>query len=327
MSMENLIRTRIVLGKKSAKGFEVVKCKCCNDYQSRGGFKFDGSLVIYHCFNCSITHAYTEGERFVSRKFRHVLNTFDISDEEIDGELSNYFFNRTDVVTIEKKENSCFAKEIEFPPESYPLTSSPDDVWKQVAIEYIKYRCMENVDIKWHLSNDKKYRDRLIIPVYRSGKLVYWTARSYDENAKRRYVNCDVSRDPVIFGYDNLYEHNNKHLFVTEGIFDAAPINGVCLLGSTLSDCQIKLLNQTLRDKVFVIDKDETGYRLGVKALELGYKITHISGVVPDINRAIMVLGKIWTVNNLVQNIMDGFEAKVWLETINKKKENKNDFN
>lgn len=319
MSIENLIRSRIILGKKSAKGFEVIKCRVCNDYQSRAGFKFDGHTIVYHCFNCSITHMYTEGERFMSRKFRHVLNTLDITDEEIDGELASNFFNRSDVTTtVEKKENNCFAREIEFPPDSYSLASSPDDIWKQIAQEYIKYRCMENVNIDWHLSNDRRYRERLIIPVYRSGKLVYWQARAYEEDVKRRYVNCDVSRDPIIYGYDNLYDHSNKHLFVTEGIFDAAPINGICLLGSTISDCQIKLINQTTRDKVFVIDKDKTGYQLGQRALELGHRITHISGVAPDVNRAIMTLGKIWTVNNLIQNIMDGFEAKVWLETIKK---------
>jgi hypothetical protein len=82
----------------------------------------------------------------------------------------------------------------------------------------------------------------------------------------------------------------------------------------------VSILNKSSRDKIFVIDKDLKGYKLGKKVIDLGYNITWIDGSVADINDSVVSMGKLWTVQNLLSNVSSGLSAKIWLENMIKGK-------
>lgn len=319
MLLRELITNHTVL-KPGRNGWHVLKCPVCNDYKVRGGFNFDDNKVLYNCWNCGHQAHYQEGERLVSQKMRQVLTSLGAPNEEIDQNLAKNFFNKPELENLKstpEEYNNCHLKTIDLPPSSYRLIGAPShDVWAMVAREYLESRGLTESDYEWYLSSDPKYEARLIIPFFRHSKIVYWQARAFGDSEKERYLNPVVIRNAVMFGLNYLEEYGETPLFVVEGVFDAISIGGISLLGATLNECKVKALNSTRRKKVFVIDKDKMGYKLGDAALKNGWAISFIDGNVKDVNEAIQKYGKLWTITNIMQNIKDGFEAQVYLETL-----------
>jgi hypothetical protein len=316
--MEELIKQNIRFEGKS-KGWDHCKCKLCNDYKVRASFRFEDDKIKYSCFNCGDSSSYKRNSTFLSKEFRAVLNAFGITDNDIDLELGKNFFNKDQIVMAKKKAESKVA-EIELPPNTYQVSSIVEsDAWTIVASEYLAGRGLSLAANKWFLSSNLEYRDRLIVPYYKDGKLIYWQARSFDENAKKRYINPNVPIEPILYGYEELEKNTDAPLFVMEGVFDAISINGVSMLGSKLYKQRIDAFKKSRRRKVFVIDKKDkqnNGYNLGVDALKNGWDITYVSGTTTDVNHSLQKYGKLYTIRNLIDNSKSGFEARVNLETI-----------
>lgn len=310
--------------KNRESGFRQCVCKTCNDHSPRAGFKFEHNNVGYYCFNCGAKGRYEHPAYKISKSFRKILNDFDISNESIDRELAKNFLSKNDqnqtVTPTDSKTPNYELQEIKFPDGTRPITDFPDDyIWKVIAIEYLNSRKLSINDFPFYLSTHKDYENRLIIPYFRNGKLVFWQGRSFDEyEKKKRYLNPSVDKAGILFNYDRIFDFTDKPILITEGVFDAICVNGVALAGSDLSKFHIATFNRSKREKVFIIDKDKKGYSLGKKALDLGYNITWLDGSVRDVNDSIISMGKMWTVQNLMSNITSGLHAKLWLETINK---------
>lgn len=319
MLLRELITNHTVL-KPSKQGWHNLKCPVCSDYKVRAGFNFDDNKVFYNCWNCGHQAYYDEGGRSVSLKMRQVLNALGASDDDINKNLALNFFNKPTLENLDSSTDdhtNCSFKIADLPPNSYKLTDvSPDDVWAIVAGEYLESRGLSTTEYEWYLSSDPKYEARLIIPFFRYGKIIYWQARAFDSDAKDRYLNPLVPRNAIMFGLNYLETYSDKPLFVVEGVFDAINIEGVSLLGSTVSECKEKALNSTQRKKVFVIDKDQNGYKLGDIAIKKGWSISFIEGNIKDVNEAVQKYGKLWTMSNIMKNIKSGFEAQVHIETL-----------
>lgn len=81
-----------------------------------------------------------------------------------------------------------------------------------------------------------RYRRRVIIPSFDDeGILNYYTARSIDPEAGRKYLNPKVKRSEIIFNDLNI--DWSQELTIVEGPFDLIKSNenATCLLGSSLS--------------------------------------------------------------------------------------------
>lgn len=303
-----------------SKGWEHCKCKVCNDYKVRASFAFEDDRIKYNCFNCGLSQSYKRGSTFMAQEFRDILHAYSITDNDIDLILGKNFFNK-DVITLAKKKAESKIAEVELPPNCYPIPDvDPDDLWTIVAKEYLEERGLSLQDHTWYLSTHLEYRDRLVIPYYKDGKVIYWQARSFDDNAKKRYINPNVPIEPILFGYEELEKSTQQPLFIMEGVFDAISIGGVSMLGSKLYKQRLDAFSRSRRRKIFVIDKKDkqnNGYKLGVDALKNGWEITFVSGEdTKDVNHSVSKYGKLWTIQNLMENACGGFAAQVALETI-----------
>ena len=308
-SLEELIREKVFLGQVSNTGYHQLKCPCCNDYKVRAGFKFDGGIVNYSCFNCGLKPVYTENSGEISKKMRKVLREFGISDTDIDEVVNVAFFNKKDnesaTITLEsvKKAPSTFTQEIKLPGKCIRLGSSAENAQLQADIsKYLESRFIDPNSYPFFFSNDEYFARRVIIPFYRNKKVIYWQARGIDEGMEPRYLNCTVSKDAVLFNFDQLQSWSDLPLFVCEGIFDALPLNGVATLGSALNDAKIELLSKTKRRLIFVIDRDANGKSVGEKALANGCEIT-FAPENHDVNKSIKTYGRLWTIYTLMNNI------------------------
>ena len=144
--------------------------------------------------------------------------------------------------------------------------------------DYLVERGFDNPDIIISKYNLKcclvgEYKFRIIIPIYKDGKLVTWTSRSLYKNAKLRYLTHPI-KDSVLNIKDTLFNYdyiNNggEVLFITEGPFDAIKMQylfpfpsykATCLYTKSISDVQEVLLYYiapNYNKVILLLDKNE----------------------------------------------------------------------
>jgi len=168
-------------------------------------------------------------------------------------------------------------------------------------------------------SNDPKERalakilvNRLIIPSFRNGIMVYYTARALDDSSKTRYIDASTPKTNVIYGFDKLHSSSKGPLLVAEGFFDAHHLKGVAVLGNGISKAQVDILNSSQRQKVVVPDKNKKGdsRKLAEQALELGWGVAFpLIGSCKDITNAIAKYGKLYVIDSIMKNVCYGNAA------------------
>lgn len=303
--IQNLIESYVNLKPVSKIGFRGTKCACCNDYTTRAGFKFEPNLIVYNCFNCGIASSY-DGLK-LTNKFTEILRNFGISENQLsEVKFDSYIKKQPTTITLDTlTTKSLYTPEVSLPDNSKRLEKTDTAI-----INYLTERKINWLDYPFYKSADKDFKNRVIIPFYKNGKIIYWQARTII-NEKPRYKNCTVSRDAVIFNHDEIHRNYNMPLFVCEGIFDALLLNGISILGSSLNESKITILKNCRRPLIFVIDNDANGKKLGNHVLneQLG-SITFPSRTFyntkkVDVNSMIIDAGKIYTVHQLLKNKID----------------------
>lgn len=331
-TLEDLIKSYIILGKKSPKGYEIVKCVVCNDYKMRGGFKFENESIHYNCFNCHASFKYNPKFK-LNEDFKSALINFGIPEKILDEFILKNNFNRLSLENISNTNNTVLDKkikkiplmEVNLPPNSKKLLEC-DSIWKEVGIEYLKSRKLNPREYTYYISSHKDYLARLIIPYYFRNKLIYWQARALDDSLKERYKNIQGEKDNIFFNFDEIYRYTNDPLFVTEGCLDALSIGtqAVATLGSSLSDFQENELIKASKHRkiIFIIDKDENskiknGAKLAKKILNKNidnWYITCFPDNIEDSNDALCKLGKLWLNYYLITSCVNGIEAQMLIK-------------
>ena len=311
----DIVQAHVGYGKVSTKGFHQLKCPICHDYQPRLGIKLEGDNVGANCFNCGFKARYSESDGRLSKNFKKLLKAFGVPEEEIEAHASQSFFQpKSDApITLESiTKVNLYAPEIKLPDHSYriKLDNCP------LENAYLRSRKLDYSAYPFYVSSDKKLKNRIIIPFYRNGKVIYWQARSILDE-RPRYKNCDVSKEAVMFGMDRLWFNSLRPLFISEGVFDALHVDGVALIGSTINEAKRHLLQQSRRDKIFVIDYDKNGCTLAENVIQ--YHLGKLTTLGPglDINKSVNEYGKLWTFYKLIENVpKTEVEQKLFMSTL-----------
>ena len=346
--VEELVRTYVQLPNlPSGTGWFPVLCKVCNDHGRkgpRGGFKFEDEGVGYHCFNCGHKGTYYPHYKTIPKDMLDVFVSFGIPDEEI---------NKLRLTTLQERDESGQAtssqksrplilnpSELPLPNHFYRLDEAKEeDRWAEIARYYLEDRKIDSRDYPFFLSTGilkqftgpesqkmafvraaQKWKKRVIIPIYKDNKLVYYQGRDLTERATKKYESPSARKDRVIYGFDHLFIDEDRPLYVVEGFFDAFHIKGVALLGNELTEPQIAWLNRSRRDKVYIPDKFGDGAKNATKALEQGWRIALPDiGNCKDINEAIIKYGQLYVHNTLREYTYEGKQAEVPLNLYCKK--------
>jgi len=326
LSLEEIIRQYVPLDPPTGTGWCPVLCKVCNDRGhkgKRGGFKFDGDKVAYHCFNCGpeMNTVYDPIEsKGMPKKMRRILADFGIPDEEWQQVLFTNMANQNGGRKSETSKEYVSAEPavIELPNHFYRLTNDENDKWAIIARDYLTFsRGIDPDSYPFYLSTGgdkpetKDWKGRVIIPVYnKDNQLIYYQGRDLTGKKKLKYKSPANPKDKVLYGFDKL-TFSDEPLYVVEGWFDAYPINGVAILGNEISDFHIRHLNRSSRRKVYVPDRFGDGARAAIRALESGFSIsTPDIGNCKDINEAVRKYGLLYVIKSLVDNTADGFTAR-----------------
>lgn len=305
--LEDKIKERLHFDLVDVRGFHCLKCASCNDYKVRAGFKFEDNSVFYNCWNCGTATRYEEMSGRMSKKMRGILNSFGFDDTEISNVVNSGFFKQKEekqtisLANITKVDTST--PPIHLPKGSLRLGSAGFEEYQYKLIEYLQARKINILKYPFFFSLQERFIDRIIIPFYRNGSLIYWQARSIHREEKKRYDNSPASRNAVMFNMDAIASYSTAPLFVTEGVFDAMTVDGAAILGSKLTEAKSELLSKSSRRLIFVIDKDENGAHLAEEVVSRGWEITFAPDGAGDINESAQKFGIIWTITQLFNNI------------------------
>lgn len=321
-NLEQIIRAHVSFRHRAnSQRWHPVLCKVCNDHGRKGpraGFAFNDTGVGYQCFNCGKKASFSYIDHNpISQNMIDVLTAFNISEIDWQRAIANKLTNKpatssssqSPVVKIEPQQLSI-------PSYFYKLDKRNDDPWTELAIYYLEDRKIDINNYQFYLVNktdhpdSKRWYGRLIIPFYKDNKLIYWQGRDLTNKQQRKYLNVNTDRNCVLSDFSQLFEKTSNPLFVTEGWFDAFPINGVAIFGNQLSKQQILWLNKSNRQKVIIPDKFGDGDVLARQALSLGWSVsTPDIGSCKDINEAIIKYGKLYTLKTITENIHSGIVA------------------
>jgi len=179
----------------------------------------------------------------------------------------------------------------------------------KLALDYIKTRKLDiapNRPKTFYLSlDDYIHRNRLIIPYYDCGKIVWYQSRRLVDDDSQKYLS-KVDSERSLFNFDNIIE-DIPYIFIFEGAIDSMFVkNGTCLSGITesgdffLTNKQKSQLSMyPMHQRIWILDSpylDETAKQKTVSLYNMGEKVFQwpksVGSVCKDFNDIIMISSK-----------------------------------
>lgn len=327
-SLEDVIRSNVpFLHPLTDLGWYPVLHQTCDHGRKgpRAAFKFEGDVTTFNCFNCG-HHAKYDPNRYsyLSDEMKEVMEDFMIPEDEYQAvvlhNLGEYRGSKAGEEVQENKVN-LEPEGLEMPSIFYSLKDA-NDSWAELARYYLQEeRGIDPDSYPFMLARKtthpklKKYHGRVIIPVFKGEKLIFYIGRDLTGKKRNKYEMPSVSRDTVLYGYDKLHVDFDKPLYVAEGWFDAFAVDGVAIFGNRLNDTKVRILNKSRRKKVYIPDREADGMAAAEEALEAGWAVsTPEIGNCKDMSEAVQRYGKLYVLKTLVDNTFDDeFAASVRL--------------
>jgi hypothetical protein len=280
--------------KHTPSGWISFNAPCCDDKRQRGGFIINGGdAVSYHCFNCGVKASWQPG-RTISQKMNKLMRDLNMPDDVISQlRLEALRLNENSTATVRQVIPTFDVRAL--PLDAKPINEWLDDIPEKLVpiLEYIAERKMylDYYDFQW--TPKIGFSNRLIIPFYKDGVCVGYTARAVND-AKPKYIS--EQQPGYVFNLDA--QHNDRQfVIVCEGPFDAISIDGCALLGAEIKDSQNWLLKQLGKEIILVPDRDHEGPRTVEQAVEFGWSVSMPDWPegIKDVNDALIKLGRLAT--------------------------------
>ena len=158
---------------------------------------------------------------------------------------------------ISLKEVVEVRKDLDLPEGLTFFADKKTGVIRNRAANYLKKRGISTEGLGYIYKRDSEFNNRIFVPFYEDGRMVYFLARAFDKS-KLRYKNPKgVPANDVVFNIDNIKEE----VFIFEGVFDALSLKNqvsTCMLSNSLKKEQAeKILDKMPERIVFVLDNDK----------------------------------------------------------------------
>ena len=218
----------------------ILSCPKCNHHNPKLYVNIE--FGVFNCFHCGFA-----GKLKKLYQFPELVSSLEdkISLSEF-AKLQT--FKPLDVTDIDALEDLNPVREIFFQDPQYDYLLNRG--WTESLINIYKPL----------VSLNPKYKYRVILPVVKNDKIVYFTARSIEDHPVMKYKNPAIPRHDIIF--ESLIPENRlftTELIICEGYFDAFKIpNAVALFGKTISpDNEMNILKKAADKTVIYVCLDK----------------------------------------------------------------------
>jgi hypothetical protein len=277
--------------------------------------------IKYHCFRCKITFYWKPYSPLNSKHEEFLvllgLNVDDI--KRISFEILRYSIteNNSETRNNSKIEFSLTLKEEKF---ELPKESKTIEKWLNLNCENRNFidTCKYLIERGEHLLNSYEYywtpyvkfTRSLILPFFKNGEIVGFTARYIDSTKKQKYFMKRPKN--LFFNYDILFS-DQEYVFIVEGPFDAISVNGIAVCGSKINREQIELLKKFDKEYIVVPDRLKTVTNFIEVAEENNWWISVVPYIhynnnpiwepdIKDCADAVKKYGKLYTIYSLLEN-------------------------
>lgn len=315
--------------KQTPSGWIGFNAPCCGDKRQRGGLIFNaGDAVSYHCFNCGFKASWQPG-RTISQKMNKLMRLLNMPDDVIN-QL------RLEALRLNENSNTEVRSIVpKFEERALPMDAKSLDEWttwinlqgwentdQELINAFCYLRNVRGIDpysYPFYWTNKVGFKNRIIIPFYKDGVVVGYTARATNE-AKPKFIS--EQQPGYVFNLDNQHD-DRAFIIVCEGPFDALSIDGCAILGAEIKDSQNWLLKQLGKEIILVPDRDHEGPRTVEQAMEYGWSVSMPDWPdgVKDVNDAVLKLGKLATLYKIIE-AKESFGLKIQLRAKKWFKEN-----
>ncbi len=320
----------------ASQGWNVVFCEVCGDGSRtkgpRGGWLFSdgGNTAFYHCFNCGCNESFsTNREHAFSKGMRNVFDSFGIPSTEYNGLLLK---NKTVAAkgTVNKPKVSHVFIDM---PDHFSLLKDCDSEQAKAAKKFLRDKyALSTKHFSFYFATgitaskemkDKAYAKslsgRLVIPYFKSGKLIYYQARDVTGTHKLKYISPDIPKKNILFNIDQLYRSTDEPLYVVESALDAIHLNGIATMGNELSSAQRELLASSKRKKILVPDFNGDSSKLCEQFIQNGWSVSfpEYRTKAKDVSEAVVKYGKLYVAYDIVKNIKTADEANMIMKYMN----------
>ncbi len=316
--------------KQTPSGWMSFNAPCCDDKRGRGGLILNaGDAVSYHCFNCQFKASWQPG-RQISQKMNKLMRLLNVPDDVINQlRLEALRLNESSDVQLRSIIPTFDVRALPMDAKSLEEWSTWIELqgWENADQSLIDVFCylrnIRNLDpysYPYYWTNKIGFKNRVIIPFYKDGEIVGWTARATNPDATPRYLS--EQQPGYVFNLDRQTQ-DRQFVIVCEGPFDALSIDACALLGAEIKDSQNYLLKQLGREIILVPDRDHEGPKTIEQAIEFGWSVSMPDWPegVKDVNDAVGKLGQLATLYLIRQaaesnGLKIQLRAKQWFKDI-----------
>lgn len=329
-SLQSLVfRAADISHNPSPKGWHTLSCRVCNDHahKKRAGFRFDGSITSYNCFNCKAKFVFDEDDAnsIISKGLIQVCEAYGIDIKAV--KALQLFAKRSGGKGGHLRDSKPIQRlgypTITLPPYFKPLLECPEnDPWVQVAKAHLEHeRQIDPNDYPFYMViptaespiEEKRWSRRLIIPYFNEdNQVIFYQGRDLTDGANMRakYRSPDGVDKPLA-GLQNLHQDTGP-LFITEGFFKSYHLKGVGVLGNEITDTHAAILEQSRRRKIYIPDKLGDGHVPALQAIKRGWAVALPDiGACKDIDEAIVKYGLLYVAKSIMDNTYEGRAAEL----------------
>lgn len=293
--------------KTSPSGWISRNAPCCEhrgekpDRRGRGGLKIDGSgTTSIHCFNCGWTCSYSAGRPLYPKMIKMLIWLG--VDEATINRLKFESLKISQTTSAQQAPiTSTFRN-------AKPIDLPSHDLLKDVAstheshVAFLKSRGFTPDQFPFLVSNELKFRQRIIVPFVLHDTVVGFSARSILPNVQQRYLM--KSTGDIVFGL-HFVQPEHQWVVVTEGIFDALSIEGLAVMHNEISEAQAEMICDLNKQIIVVPDLDRSGMAnyensLINTALDYGWHVSFPEWNCKDINEAYVKYGPLFCVKHIL---------------------------
>lgn len=283
---------------------------CCrfgesrNDSKQRGGLRFDGDGMVYHCFNCHFSWGWNPGFR-MSKKMNMFLEDLGLNNSQL-MELRKLI---DEFIDKKNDENKHAVQRIirDIPSEYKSINESlkNGEVSKTLSKVYSYLQGRNERLLTWSDLMWAEGRDNFLIPCYEFGKVVGYSLRQLNDESEHKYIHYVPSG--YIFNFDNLNK-NRKYQLLVEGQTDALSLDCLSLLSNTFTSDKLKRLLDYKNDSEIIIvpDRDKPGKKLIEQVIneKLPFSVSFPTWGfgIKDAEDAVKKYGRLYTLYNIIQN-------------------------
>lgn len=255
---------------KEGKGLKFhTRCPLCGDSKKnknkkRFHLKYNDGFPIFNCFNC--------GESNKTLSFYQLY-------ERVTGNEFIPKFSKEKIVKKFQKRDKKVPNRIQYNSYNYILESCIKDKRDIQGIhQKIVYRKFEKFlekrkipyDVKIYPCYKGEYSNRAIIPIYKNDVIIYFQARSLDENLSPKYHSPPEEKNKIIIGQTSF--DKKLPIIFCEGLIDSFTIGkqGITVFGTNFDESFVLdfFINKCESNIIFALDNDKDGIKRTSKLIE-----------------------------------------------------------